>query len=101
MMVSNSSSFENVIFSNFRFHFIWIELNNKDHICLYDDSQPIVPFSALKTEYNKKFGKVYSPRSRSVPNKFDLNATTNELLEALRDDFSDIASTRLNRFSSS
>lgn len=34
----------------------------------------------------KKYGQSYSPRSHSVPNKFDLNATTSELLEVLRDD---------------
>ncbi|XP_031616783.1 uncharacterized protein LOC116336792 [Contarinia nasturtii] len=65
------------------------EFHSKDSICLYDKSQPIIPFSAIKSEYTKKFGKIYSPRSRSVPNKFDLNATTKELLDALRDDSSD------------
>lgn len=81
------------------FFFVCLLLEfSKDHICLYDDSQPIIPFSSLKTEYNKKFGRIYSPRSRSVPNKFDLNATTNELLEALRYDFNDIASNRLSRY---
>lgn len=62
------------------------EFHGKNHICLYDESLPIIPFSSMKTEYMKKFGQAYSPRSHSVPNKFNLNTTTNELLEALRDD---------------
>lgn len=57
---------------------------------MYDKNQPIIPFAELKTEYTKEFGKTYNVRSRSVPNKFDLNATTKELLDALRDNsFSD------------
>lgn len=73
------------------------EFHSKDSICLYDKSRPITPFAALKTEYTKEFGKIYSPRSRSVPNKFDLNATTKDLLDALRDDLNDFTSTRTKR----
>ncbi|XP_055311428.1 uncharacterized protein LOC129574073 [Sitodiplosis mosellana] len=68
------------------------EFHSKDSICLYDKNQPIIPFASLKSEYTKRFGKLYSPRSRSVPNKINLNATTKELLEALQDDFSDLNS---------
>lgn len=45
----------------------------------------------------REFGKIHSPRSRSVPNKINLNATTKELLDALRDDFSDIDNEHLRR----
>lgn len=68
-------------------NFILKEFHNKESVCLYDKSQPIIPFASLKSEYTKEFGKTFTLRSRSVPNKIDLNATTKELLDALRDDF--------------
>lgn len=79
------------------FHFISKEFHSKDSLCLYDKNGPITPFSALKSEYTREFGKIHSPRSRSVPNKFDLNATTTELLDALRDDSKEFASIRSKR----
>lgn len=73
------------------------EFHSKDSICLYDESRPITPFAALKTEYTREFGRTFSPRSRSVPNKFDLNATTKDLLDALQDDSNDFTSIRSKR----
>lgn len=73
------------------------EFHSKESICLYDKSRPITPFSALKSEYTREYGKSYSPRSRSVPNKFDLNTTTKELLDSLRDDLNDSTSIRAKR----
>lgn len=58
---------------------------------MYDTNEPTIPFSNLKTEYKKEFGKTHNIRSQSVPKKFgNLNATTSELIEALRDDDSDV-----------
>lgn len=75
----------------------YTEFHSKESICLYDKNEPITPFSVLKTEYTKEFGKTYSPRSRSVPNKFDLNATTKDLLDALRDNLNDSQPLRSHR----
>lgn len=60
------------------------------NFCLYDNSVAPTPFSALKTEYKREFGKTFG-RSRSVPKTIgNLNKTTNELIEALRDDDTDV-----------
>lgn len=70
----------------------------KSNFELYDKESPVVPFSALKTEYKKEFGRSYSVRSRSVPKKIGhLNETTSELIEALRDDDSDVITIRSKR----
>lgn len=77
---------------------LFSEFHGRNDFRLYDDRQPVVPFSALKTEYEKEFCAINTPRSRSVPNKFDLNATTEELLDALRDDDTEIVKKRQSRF---
>lgn len=66
---------------------------------MYDKSLPEIPFSALKTEYKKEFGKTYNLRSRSVPKKLSgaLNATTRELIEALHDDDGDVVAVSTGR----
>lgn len=56
----------------------------KSSIVLYDDTAPITPFSDLKTEYKRGFGGVHQMPAREKVHG-QLNQTTGELLEALRD----------------
>lgn len=64
------------------FGFIGIQSN----FSLYDKAVAPLPFSVLKTEYKREFGKSYG-RSHSVPKTIgNLTRTTDELIGALRDD---------------
>lgn len=69
---------------------VGFRLEIHSNFCLYDNNVASIPFSALKTEYKREYGKTYV-RSRSVPKAIgNLNKTTNELIEALRDDDTDV-----------
>lgn len=60
------------------------DIQYKSSIVLYDDKSPIIPFSEIKTEYKRRFGKAQElPIREKVHGQ--LNQTTTELLEALRD----------------
>lgn len=48
---------------HFKIIFFSLDHHTKSNICLYNKSEPSIPFSALKTEYNRSFkDKIISPR---------------------------------------
>lgn len=88
MMVKSISIFSEI----FIVEWILFRLEIHSNFCLYDDSVKSIPFSAMKTEYKREFCKTYL-RSRSVPKTIgNLTKTTNELIDALRNDDTDVIS---------